>query len=77
MSSASNRSGAPLPRRAAARLQADLDGHVENDGQVRLEIADGDALHGVEHAGRDLPQPALISARRIEEPVAQHPDVPG
>ena len=57
-------------------LQADFDGDVENDGQVRLEIADGDALHRVEHAGRDLPQPALIGARRIREAVAQHPECP-
>ena len=67
----------PVRRAAAATrcgaLQADLDGDVENDGQVRLEIADGDPLHGVEHAGRDLPQPALIGAGRIREAVAQHP----
>ncbi len=67
----------PVRRAAAAAgggaLQADLDGDVEDDGQVRLEIADGDPLHGVEHAGRDLPQPALIGPRRIRKAVAQHP----
>ena len=67
----------PVRRAAAAAcgraLQADFDGDVENDGQIRLEIADGDALHGVEHARRDLPEPALIGAGRIREAVAQHP----
>ena len=66
---------AAAPRRRA--LQADLDGNVEDDGQVRLEIADGDALHRIEHARRDLAQPALIGARRIREAVAQHPECPG
>src|SRR5512138_2428171 len=44
------------PRAAPRRrpLQPDLDGNVEDDGQVRLEIANGDPLHGVEHAGRDI-----------------------
>jgi len=51
-------------------LEADFNGDIENDGQVRFEIADGDPLHRVEHGGRDLAQPALIGARRIEEPVA-------
>ena len=65
-------------RRAAAAtgggaLQADLNGDIQNDGQVRLEIADGDPLHRVENTGRDLPQPALVGAGRIREPVAQHP----
>ncbi len=54
-------------------LQADLHGDIQNDGQVRLEIADGDALHRVEHIRRDLPQAALVGAGRIREPVAQHP----
>ena len=54
-------------------LQADLDGNIQDDGEVRLEVTDGDPLHGVEHVRRDLPQPALIGARRIRETVAQHP----
>ena len=67
----------PVRHAAAAAsgraLQTDFHGNVQNDGQVRLEIADGDALHGVEHARRDLPQAALIGAGRIREAVAQHP----
>ena len=63
---------AATPCRSA--LQPDLDRDVENDSQVRLEIADGDALHRIEHTGRDLPQPALISARRIRKTVAEYPE---
>src|SRR5260221_14581845 len=48
----------PVRRTAAAAgggpLQPDFNGDVEDDGQVRLEVADGDPLHGVEHAGRNL-----------------------
>ena len=36
-------------------LQADLNGDIQNDGQVGLEIADGDALHGVENIGETCP----------------------
>src|SRR4029078_3214408 len=63
---------AATPCRSA--LQPYLDRDVENDSQVRLEIADGDALHRIEHTGRDLPQPALISARRIRKTVAEYPE---
>ena len=42
----------PIRRAAAAprggALQADLDRHIEDDGQVRLEIADRDPLHRVD-----------------------------
>ncbi|GCC49462.1 hypothetical protein chiPu_0033995, partial [Chiloscyllium punctatum] len=62
---------------AAARggaLQSDLDRHIEDEGQIGLEIADRHALHRVDQFGRHLPELALIGARRIEEAVAQHPD---
>src|SRR6516225_11546322 len=62
---------APAPGSRA--FQSDLHGNVENDGQVRLQIADRDALHGVEKAGRDIAEPALIGPRGIEETVAQYP----
>ena len=65
------RHAASAPRRGP--LQTDLHGNVQNDGEVRLEIADGDALHGVKHDRRDLPQTALVGAGRIREAVAQHP----
>ena len=64
------RAGAAAGGRA---LHADFDGDIENDGQIRLEVADGDPLHRVEHGGRDLAQAALIGACRIRKPVAQHP----
>ncbi len=59
---------AAAPRGRA--LHADFDGDIEDEGQVRFEIADGDPLHRVEHGGRDLAEAALIGARRIRKPVA-------
>ena len=55
-------------------LHAYLDGHIEDDGQVRLEIADGDPLHRIENrrAAR-CPSLTLIGPGRIRETVAQHP----
>ena len=43
------RAGAAAGGRA---LHADLDGNIEDDGQIRLEIADGDPLHRVENRRR-------------------------
>ena len=44
----------PVGRAAAAprggALHADFDGNIENDGQIGLEVADGDPLHRVENA---------------------------
>ena len=73
MSSASNLSGAPAAAAGGRALHADLDRDIENDGQIRLEIADGHPLHRIEDRGSDLPQPALIRPRRIRKAVAQHP----
>ncbi len=58
-------------------LQADLDGNIQDDGEVRLEVADGDPLHGVEHVRRDLPQPALVGAGRIRRSGRTAPMSPG
>lgn len=55
-------------------LHPDFDGHVEDDGEIRLEVADGDALHRVEKPRRHLAERALIGAGRIRKAVAQHPD---
>jgi hypothetical protein len=50
---------------ASGRAQTDFNRNVQNDGQVRLEIADRDALHGVERLARP-PQAALIGAVESE-----------
>ena len=67
----------PVGRTAAApggrALHPDFDGNIENDRHIRLEVADGDPFHRVEHGRRDLAKAALIGARRIRKPVAQHP----
>jgi hypothetical protein len=68
----------PVRRASAAAgggaLHADLHRDVENNGQVGLEIADGDPLHRIENRWRDLAEPALIHPGRVRKPVAQHPD---
>src|SRR3954462_2321041 len=45
----------------------DLGGNVEDDREIRLEIADRHPLHRIEHVGRDLALAALVGPRRIEE----------
>src|SRR4051794_33117365 len=54
----------PVGRAGAATgsgaLYADFEGNIEDDGEVRLEVADRDPLHCIENRRRDLPQPALI-----------------
>ena len=51
-------------------LHADLHRDIQNDRQVRFEIADGDPLHRIENRGRDLAEAALIGPGRIRKPVA-------
>jgi len=68
------RCAAAAPRGSA--LQADLDRQVEDDGEIRLEIADRDPLHRVDERGRHAAETALIGPRRVGETIAQHPCAP-
>ena len=61
---------------AAALLgarQSDLDRRVEHEGEIGLEVADGDAFERPQQLRIDPAKLALIDAGRIREAVADHP----
>src|SRR3984885_16084347 len=64
-------------RRLAAALSGarhpDFDRNIEHDGEIGHQIADGDALEASDQTMIDLPENALIDARRIDKTVADHP----
>ena len=53
--------------------KTDLDWDIENDGQVRQQIADRDALHRLDQLEIGGTKLALIDACGIDEAIAQHP----
>ena len=54
-------------------LQANRDRHIENERKVGFQIANRHTFHCAEQLRIDFAEFALIDARRIREPVAQHP----
>src|SRR5690606_15330585 len=55
---------------------ADLDGRIEQQRKIRLETALDAGAQALGKAEVDAPAGALISERRIGEPVAHHPCAP-
>src|SRR5262245_25280760 len=61
---------------AAPRLctrEPDLGRQIENEGDVRLEIADRDALESIDERRINIAERALIDPRRIHKTIADHP----
>ncbi len=72
----SKRSASPSPRRAEARLQADLGVDVEDQRQVGHHAVHGDAFELLDERTSLFSAFALVNARRIEEAVAKHDCAP-
>src|SRR4029077_8055666 len=61
---------------AAALLRArkaHLRRHVENESEIRLEVADSDPLKSADETRIEMAELALIDSGRIDEAVADHP----
>ena len=53
--------------------KAHLRRHVENESEIRLEIADGDPFEGADETRIEMAERALIDSGRVDKAVADHP----
>src|SRR5262249_61031100 len=53
--------------------KAHLRRHVENEGEIRLEVAGGDPFEGADETRIEMAERTLIDSGRVDETVADHP----